>query len=1032
MLNIFIFPIFCGFGLLTTFHFDPLVVDGTSLCSIIKTSPSPSSTHQAEYHIAMGPKGKKSLILLLAPILKGNATKSQLSLISEIYSKVSSHTDLDNLIEADYLAKIAWKHFHPDVTNSHIELILALVYYDLTIRRSSHSWKTVSEDRSKLDALLQRILQTTMTTTLDIQDSCLEYLTFLFLSCILRHDHGALTNQKVFMKWLDQILKSYTNRFLEEDYLAENVKTACALVYFLGVASVEKIDPIMEEVNSRCFLSAFVNCEDPQLRCLILEQRPSPSMAEFTKLQQKAKDLGIESLAFCILPYDLELAELQETLTDLDEQTLKKLASNLYSGSLSNREFLADTVIQNCIPQLRTNNRINETCLFDIFNHPPSLAILVPSYFDESDYLARYRYETCSKVNQHLVQCLQRLNILKEGIQGASKYYTDIEKVEGTGHDIQIHLKSKRNDIKQGNHIVLVQIGEPNKLNECSRLSKFGISSCELAEVTESGLKALRVNVRNELCSYTGILSLPSHYNAALLPLLQDKSILQSLAKTDAEVVAPPSKKRRVENGNTNQKGNTNQNDNTSAALKNIIDSTVSFTRGLPHSGRCTLINSFLEKVVKETPETSSSERTLIVLPSSIHVGSFRIDDSLLHLCYRAGDVESIKRTVDSLIKDANLVAEHLQLQEFDFGSSLKNALALYELHVEPRWNEFLKLLKINKNAVSKYPFAKLEVGEGDDGWRKALDQVVAHYAAIKRTFSQIQRLLLLDKADLTDFPEEADRAVSTAFPIVVSSPESLHLVGSDFDNVMSFVGAETGVVLSSKTKRVAFFGTKPPVQIVSEASLTERPSVRPEIATLIGEQGGNPISKYNPGLKLTCQWVKVPSADKQVNVEEARYLVSLYQYMRLLGYRNQDISLVVTSPYMKLLAEEILEELGIKKGSAPIDLPDVFEFGWPLLQLASLPLVASKYVLFSTHGALSFKDIKAAVASASLGFYVFGSQSLPFQIQSGGLLVYTGANVTAGTDDREKSHKAHPIDDAQHMADYVAEMLVIPRKIKA
>ncbi|PVH16608.1 uncharacterized protein CXQ87_004903 [Candidozyma duobushaemuli] len=987
----------------------------------------------------MAPASKKSLVAVLSAQRHRPPKKFSPSLITDVYDKVKSHTDLDNLQEG-YLQNVAWKFFHADVTNNHVELILAIVFYTSVVGRSQSQWSLLSSDSEKLNTLLQRVLQTTL-NALDESIVDFEYLSYVFLSVVLRNDPEALMKHELFDRWLDSILESYTNHFLSGEFSVTSAKTASALVYLLGVARVEKADAISEAVDSRCFLSVFANCEDPQLKHLIDIQSEEPSFSQFSKLQEKARELGFGLLGDCLSPYDLTRSDLVENLVDLDFEKLKKFAGVLgYEGDIEDPDFLADVVIRKAVPQLKEQS-ISELELFDSFNHPPTLGLQIPAYFASDDHLKTWEYQLFSSINRHLQQCLQRLNITKDGIQGTSRYYSAVEKSEGKGSDLELSLSSGRKDVRQGDYVVLLHLEKPVKHEHFSRVCKYGLMKARLVEVKAVSQKALTVSLAEENRPYNGLITLPSLHNVRLLPSLEESNIdllksktVERLWKVEGihESFTTSTKKRRKDNENSTiidykaskfeiSDSDKNLSEDQSRALLEILSSSVSYISCLPHSGGDTLVRTFLETIYINQ---GVSERCLVILPTTFHLERLSLTDRLVPVTYKCGDIHSTRSKADKLLRHVGELAKYLQLEDFDFTSSLRNAIVFYDSQIKPRWDEYLKTLKETFPSVLKYPFASLQF-EKDTPVKDALDAVVKHYHGIKGTFAQIQRLLPLDKADIERYPDDAEKAISSLHPFVVCASDSVHLVGNSFKHVISFVGAETEAVVTQDTERVVFFGDSNPLNLQPLVLLEESGSVRPEIASLVGKRTTAEPS-YNPGLQKTTMMIKVPSSEKQVNVDEATFIVGLYQFMRLLGYRHEDISLVVTSPYMKLLVEEILEGKEIRKGSRPGT--SSFEFGWPVIQLASEPLVPSKYVLFSTHGDLSFKDFKNAVISSSLGFYAFGSLVIPPFDKPSTLSIYTGANLSENIDDRETGQKHHIIEDSEHMAGYVDQILQAKR----
>lgn len=997
----------------------------------------------------MTPKSTQSISQILVSQSRRPPKKFLPPLVNEIYLKISSPNDLENLLHAKYLNTVAWKFFHPDVSNTHVELILVLAFHDTTIRGSFNTLQYLSLDADKFGLLIKRVLQTTLTGALNERIADFEYLTYLFLASLLQHNHKLLLEHELFEQWLQGVLDGYTDHFLQQEIKQDNVRTACALLYFLAIAIKMSILPIVESTKLRCFFSGFVKCADPQVNLLVKQIVGSPSHTQFTSLQRKARELSVDFLSECLLPYDLDTTILHEKLEDLDLSVLQELSRTAgYSGSISDSEFLAQVVVQNCVPQVGHNSQITETELFDTFNNSTTLGQAVPTPWLVPEDLDRWRYETLASLNQHLVLCFQRLDVQKDGVKGASKYYTSIDKIEHKGADCQIHLQTKKNLIRPGNLIVLVKVDKPDKSHPATRVRKYGIVRARIVEVLATSTKTLSIHLPEKDPQYNGILTLPSQGKPSILSSMKTNSYIRSfegqftsgrfrICNVDESVT---SFKREVQNDSSRvfeYKSSTFEvtssesalSPELSKALLELLSSKVSRIQYENHSDTDALVNAALEALVSDLAQ-DNLERCLILLPTQNHVQRFKIEDRLLHLCHRAGDIGGVQNTMNSILQEVQKLSEKLELQEYDFGTSMRNAIIFYETHVEPRWTEYLKTLKKTITSVRKYPFRTFSFDK-DMSIEGALASVVEHFTGVKRTFSQIQRMLPLDKADFENEPEEVERLLCSTFPIVLASVDSLQYIERNFKTVISFVGVETNSAVSSNTNRTVYFSNSFNDLVQPDASLTETHQ-RAEILRILGREGGKENLRYNPGLKYTCQQIKIPASDKQVNVAEGTYLVSLYQFMRLIGYRHEDITIVVTSPYMKLLVEELLEDKKIEKGSVPIDLPSSFAFGWPLIQLASQPQVLSKYVLFSCHGDMSFKHTEIAISSASLGFYAFGSHSSPFYIKIAPLEIFTGANLQATIDDREKGSSAYVIEGSEHMAEYVEQITAARQKAMA
>lgn len=242
----------------------------------------------------------------------------------------------------------------------------------------------------------------------------------------------------------------------------------------------------------------------------------------------------------------------------------------------------------------------------------------------------------------------------------------------------------------------------------------------------------------------------------------------------------------------------------------------------------------------------------------------------------------------------------------------------------------------------------------------------------------------------------------------------------------------------------------------------------RPEIAALYswrycgaGKSLGNlsfvakqvEYQQANAGLALTYQLVDVPDFQGRgefcptpffyQNLGEAEYIVAVYQYMRLLGYPAERISILATYNGQKHLIRDILSQ----RCRSPV-------FGMP----ASVSTVdkyqgqQNDYILLSlvrTESVGHLRDVRrlvVAMSRARLGLYIFGRQSLFAGVEelSGAfkqlmarptkleLVVGEGWPTNRLSDDQVPSDKVHTLTDVKAMGVLVYQMVQQSQHLQA
>ncbi|CCG83306.1 putative DEAD helicases superfamily protein [Taphrina deformans PYCC 5710] len=198
--------------------------------------------------------------------------------------------------------------------------------------------------------------------------------------------------------------------------------------------------------------------------------------------------------------------------------------------------------------------------------------------------------------------------------------------------------------------------------------------------------------------------------------------------------------------------------------------------------------------------------------------------------------------------------------------------------------------------------------------------------------------------------------------------------------------------------------------------------------------------SKANAGLSHTCQFIDVsdykgrgefsPRAGSWQNLGEAEYVVALYQYLRLLNYPSQKITLLTPFESQKALIQDVLDS----RCRNPI-------FGLPVVAtVEEYQGQQNDYVLVSlvrSKVGLELQDlgmITTALSRARLGLYVFGRRAgmpavlepflAPLDIVSEGKLeLVTGEMYPTDKLERDDERNISSMAGVEHLGQYVYQM---------
>lgn len=725
-------------------------------------------------------------------------------------------------------------------------------------------------------------------------------------------------------------------------------------------------------------------------------------------------------------------------------------------------------------------SQFTECDLFDIVDEQqyPELAVnpiipypsIMTSQILRSGEQARLSVKILHQINEHLITSLGRLTITdgtkNEGIKGKSKYFFRLESIERVGSFSTLIVKGDVN-VNSGSILVLLEVHKPIGHDERLRIKKFGIQSARIVTIASPAI-GNRIRVHGNIHGFenrlNAFITLPDSINVGSLNTMNRLSSecnnvhpifeKQEHLKTCGQEVEVPrlnvevlneiegvelGKRRKSDDGAfqyfknndttfVSKCAKSDLNVEESNALLHILSSNFLVVTGNTNSGQEKITNYFLETLSLNW----SRERCLIVMPTRSSILLFTLANNLNLSCVKIGDQKNLTDILErrsQLLETVSKMSENLGLNDYAFDTNAVNSLMLYESHIVHKWNAYLKQLLKAKASIQRYPFKIFEFAENEVNIELMLTAIVDHYTSIKRTFFELQQMLPLDKVDLKKDTDTIEKYFVKKSKYVFASIADLTHIDDKFENIICFSSEpETLIpILQSGNymKRVIFFSQMhfSGITKLADPTSTELPlvGVRREIAALTG--GSCQVkSKYNPGFKYVAQHIRVPASQSQVNVDEARYVVFLFQYFRLLGYPHHKVLIAIASPYMKILIEEVLQEHKIGKEDVPSDLVAGFKFGWPHMQSTSEPS-PSEYMIVSSHPGLSMREYKNIARNAQLGFYIVGSNcTAPYKLKVADFELYTGAQYMTGKDSRS-STEAHQMEGADHMGEYIDQM---------
>ncbi|ANB15405.1 ATP-dependent RNA helicase NAM7 [Sugiyamaella lignohabitans] len=385
------------------------------------------------------------------------------------------------------------------------------------------------------------------------------------------------------------------------------------------------------------------------------------------------------------------------------------------------------------------------------------------------------------------------------------------------------------------------------------------------------------------------------------------------------------------------------------------------------------------------------------------------------------GRLETILQSRRSLLKQVDRLSELMGIPGA-YGDSCESSLQFFNLYVEPTW----KLYVQDKQAIP-FPFEGFSTESSSD----------MVYLEIRHLFEQLEslrpyELLQTNKERLKYLISRESRVVAMTAAYATRNREELVETGFNYRNVIimecgQLTELETFIPLTlqkdgNNIHRLVLFGDHhrevPKIKntiLANQAHLNQTalnrfvrlgvPVItldgqgrsRPEIANLYNWvykgltnlPNTEQYEKTNAGLYFTWQFIEVGDYNGQgetetspgfyQNLGEAENAVALYQYMRLLGYPREKISIISLYEGQKMLIEEIVKKrctgslVDNKIFGSPNTVSTIDQYQGEDNDYIILSLVRTKSPGFVSDP----RVLTEALSRARLGLYVLGRREV-------------------------------------------------------
>ncbi|CAH2355406.1 hypothetical protein CLIB1423_26S00100 [[Candida] railenensis] len=478
--------------------------------------------------------------------------------------------------------------------------------------------------------------------------------------------------------------------------------------------------------------------------------------------------------------------------------------------------------------------------------------------------------------------------------------------------------------------------------------------------------------------------------------------------------------------------------------LYSSFSSGLTIIKTLPFSNE-TFTKSLLSNLLLNFP----NEKILVVVPD--YASDFKIERGARSI-FLSGNLSFDLKQLDNKVKELNSLqatlfakvdslSNELRLDNLNFSQSYEDSVILLKRHIEPQWLKFLSKVKItpsNETLQSEY-FFRQDIDKSLS-FEANLKKIMLSYIEVLSIFEQLKLLNPLRKLD--NQSTRHSYIVNTYCNVVqaryqffrkeLQSSELLSLskklrFGSVLLTEVHLKTAFESLIpfyFIKSVKRVIVMGN----EFVNRESLVSKYKtrtlgpigpemhVRSEISSLYHSEAKylDELPVFNGGFDKCVQIVESkPDAHPRVNIDEAEYIVAIYQYMRALGYKSNSIGILCHSPFQQHLINEVLNKKCVATNCST-GLPHYVntELGEPL-----------DYILVSMHGCANVLfELKRASTISRLGLYALSAgDNIPKGFQKSSKLRIRIGEDHAST---KRSKQTFQVEDSAHMVDYVSQLL--------
>lgn len=965
----------------------------------------------------MPPKVKKNISL--GAILRSQCLKPTQkfsgALISDVYAFVATPQDLEDLLASQYFERVLWRFFHPDISNSHLELLLEVAGYEHSAHGTLPCLKLILLDEQKADQLMLRLLATILASSGNTHK--LEAKTYLFLRCVMLICPEYLFRNRLYSKWKDVIFLRYAMEMKDNATPQDFELVECFLLFCLTcIASKTELGQFIKDL---VFPAYYRSADNGRVRHLA-------EMLQFTADDESTRSSGLEVRLLwskSLLPKNIfrplkdydTFDDVFEDLANLPPKDIDLLASSWgYTGAEKDSKILASIIV--CISigskydwyTLQMAQTFTEETLFDVFEKNSLVSyfpeFLPPNISDDTN--TEFRQLQCARAcalrkrtSQLILSSLSRLEISDpskpQGIKGSSKYFSRIEVRSSVGGCAKIYDLSELflKDLKPLDRVVLLVLQKPNKYGGLERMAKFGLARCVLATV-------------NKVCGYLEVVRLTPELDKDFNAIVKLNSV--PFETNPFADLTPPSiilsesvrQKKKPKKDKLKQELAENKTLSADEILKSMFDNRITQLQSFPPIVSLALVTQFLRKYHEQLQKDLYVH--VVVLPSIAAVDLFPLLPEWAELTFKFDtDNESVQRTrarINSGLAQVSILADYLGLSEYDFAGSIQNALMLYEIHMLPKWNQFITT--ISESNYGNYPFGELFANSFDEYKAAALEK----YTEICSLFTDLQKYLYFDKireSFKADDLKKLRAALLDKAKLIVVSSDDIVKVSKQVRTIITYDSMYSPKVSDDLIHLIATGGL-----CIKTGSIIEYSKFELEEPFVADKLQKTPRI---PGFERSFQRVKVPATNEQANLEEAEFCLQIYRFMRALGFPRSLVLIVCGSPYTKLLITELHEE---QKGLSDEKLP--------ILQMVD-EMFPCEIIIASTHGTFTTAHYFKAVQSCLRGLFLIGADSRePFNLYTGKLEIRLTERYGEDTSDDSLALK---INDSRHLAQQVANI---------